>query len=224
MMTRIFLVDDHSLLRATLGEFLARRENLEIVGEAGSGKEAVGKILQVLPDIVLMDISLPDADGVAVTQEILATEPGIKVIAVTMYPEEQYLLPFLEAGGRGYINKTAADRELLEAIETVSAGELFLSRAGVQLMATRYLGKQEPEAEPPPAFKKPHDLLSERERQVLSMLSHGYTCRQVGQKIFLSPSTVETYKRRIMEKMGFQNKSEMVEYAISNHIFEEFEK
>lgn len=220
MKIRVFLVDDHSLLRITLREFLTRRENIDIVGEAGSGKEAVGEILRVLPDIVLMDISLPDSDGVTVTEEVLAIAPQIKIIAVTMHPEQQYLLRFLEAGGRGYINKTAADSDLLDAIETVYGGELFIGHDGVQVMASRYLEKDKPEAVPV-QDSTPPNMLSERERQVLCMLSHGYTSRQIGEKIYLSPSTVETYKRRIMDKMGFASKTELVEYAIRNNIFDE---
>jgi DNA-binding NarL/FixJ family response regulator len=219
--TKIFLVDDHKLLRDTLRMFLESREDIQVVGEAGNGAEAVQGVLGLQPDLVLMDLSLPDLDGVEATAQIIKGLPDIKVIAVTMHPEQLYLLKFLEAGGMGYIHKSAADRELLEAIEQVQQGQIFLSADGVQVMASQYRGRipssqpknSEGEASP--------DILSARERQVLSLLSRGYSCREIGEKLFLATSTIETYKRRISDKLQLFKKAELVEYTIRHNIFED---
>lgn len=219
--TKIFLVDDHKLLRDTLRMFLESREDIQVVGEADNGTEAVQGVLGLHPDLVLMDLSLPDLDGVEATAQIIKGLPDIKVIAVTMHPEQLYLLKFLEAGGMGYIHKSAADRELLKAIEQVQQGEVFLSANGVQVMASQYRARI---PSPRPKFSEEEaspDILSARERQVLSLLSRGYSCREIGEKLFLATSTIETYKRRISEKLQLFKKAELVEYAIRHNIIED---
>lgn len=216
---QLFLVDDHKLLRDTLRIFLESMKKFEIVGESGNGAEAVEGILQAQPDLVLMDISLPDFDGVEATARILEALPQTKVIAVTMHPEQMYLVKFLEAGGAGYIHKSAADRDLLKAIDQVLQGEIFLSADGVQVMAGQYRLKQPP---PPVASKEiSPEVLSTRERQVIVFLSRGYTCREIGEMLFLSTSTIETYKRRVNEKLQLNKKAELVEYTIRHKLFDD---
>lgn len=218
---QLFLVDDHKLLRDTLRIFLESMKKFEIVGESGNGAEAVEGILQTQPDLVLMDISLPDFNGVEATGLILEALPQTKVIAVTMHPEQMYLVKFLEAGGAGYIHKSAADRDLLKAIDQVLQGEIFLSADGVQVMAGQYRLKQPP----PPATSKEisPEVLSTRERQVIVFLSRGYTCREIGEMLFLSTSTIETYKRRVNEKLQLNKKAELVEYTIRHKLFDDIE-
>ncbi|KTE92430.1 LuxR family transcriptional regulator [Desulfitobacterium hafniense] len=218
--TKVFLVDDHKLLRDTLRMFLENCEEIEVVGEAGNGADAVKGILDLKPELVLMDLTLPDFDGVEATVQIVKALPKIKVIAVTMHPEKLYLLKFLEAGGVGYVHKSAADRELLQAIERVQQGEVFLSPEGVQVMAGQFrtqnvsLPKEEAKKDRPP------DILSARERQVLGLLSHGYSCREIGERLFLSTSTIETYKKRVTDKLNLTNRKDLVEYTIRHKIFE----
>ncbi|KTE92426.1 LuxR family transcriptional regulator [Desulfitobacterium hafniense] len=233
--TRIFLADDHTLLRNTLRLFLETKgEHLEVVGEASTAAAAVEGILCLSPDIVLMEIGLPDWDGIIVTGQILRQLPQIKMIAVTMYTEQIYLLPFLQAGGFGYIHKSATDRDLLLAIERVRQNEIFLSAAGVQIMAGRYrsqgiLEKQETaeiankmektgKAEEVEGAEILPDILSDREKQVLRLISHGYGYREIGEKLFVSTSTVETYKNRISEKLQLQKKAALIEYAIRHKL------
>lgn len=217
---KVFIVDDHKLLRDTLRMFLESEKNIQVIGEAGCGRDAVKGILGLRPNLVLMDITLPDFDGVEATAQIINALPDTKVIAVTMHPEKLYLIKFLEAGGMGYIHKSAADRELLQAIDQVMRGDIFLSADGVQVMAGRFrvqnsTTKIESKSEITP------DVLSDRERQVLALLSRGYNCREIGERLYLATSTVETYKRRVTEKLNLARGPELVEYAIRYKIFEE---
>ncbi|KTE92436.1 LuxR family transcriptional regulator [Desulfitobacterium hafniense] len=204
---RAFLVDDHTLLRNALCMLLEGQSNIEVVGGAANGAEAVRGVIQAKPDVVLMDITLPDFDGVEATEKILAVLPQTKVIAVTMHVEEVYLLQFLNSGGMGYVHKSAADRDLIKAIETVVEGEIFLSPAGVQVMARQYR-RTEKAAEIGP------DVLSDRERQVLQLTARGFTSKEIGEKLYLSPRTIETYRERITVKLKLEHRSDLVDYAI----------
>ncbi len=228
--TKIFLVDDHKLLRDTLKMFLESEKNMKVVGEAGNGVEALEGVLSLHPDVVLMDITLPDFDGVEITEKIIKALPNTNVIAVTMHPENVYLMKFLQAGGRGYIHKSAADRDLLQAIHMVQSGNVLLSPEGVQVMAGQYFtansGKHEDNkditssdiftGEPSP------DILSERECQVLQLYVRGYSCREIGQFLFLATSTVDSYKRRISEKLNLSKRADLLEYTIRHEIFEKW--
>lgn len=203
----VFLTDDHTLLRNALCMLLEEQSGLEVVGEAGNGTEALQGVIQKKPDVVLMDITLPDFDGIEATEKILNVLPKTRVIAVTMHMEEVYLLKFLNAGGMGYVHKSAADRDLLKAIETVMNGEIFLSPVGVQVMARQYCNTESVSEIKP-------DVLSERERQVLKLLARGFTSREIGEKLFLSPRTIDTYRERITVKLKLEHRSELVDYAI----------
>ncbi len=208
---RVFLTDDHTLLRNALTMLLEGEEDIEVVGEAANAADAIQGVIKVKPDVVLMDISLPDFDGIAATVKILEVLPDTKVIAVTMHMEEVYLLKFLNAGGRGYVHKSAADRDLLKAIHVVRSGEIFLSSAGVQVMANQYVNNENSGETMP-------EVLSERERQVLKLLARGYTSREIGEKLFLSPRTIETYRERIAVKLKLEHRSELVDYAIKHKL------
>lgn len=221
---RVFIVDDHQLLRDTLRMFLEKSEPIEVVGEAGNCQDAVKGALALKPEIVLMDITLPDCDGLEATVQILEQLPETKVIAVTMHQEELYLTQFLEAGGFGYVHKSAADDELIEAIKFVSKGGIFLSPRGVQVIAGQFQCQGEQSA-----VKKTGklgedispDVLSPRERQVLALISRGYTGREIGKRLFLSTSTIETYRARLSDKLQLDSRKELVEYSIRHKIFEE---
>lgn len=227
--TQIFLVDDHKLLRDTLRLFLeSKGENITVVGEASTAASAVEGILRLCPDVVLMEIDLPDSDGIKLTGQILSQLSQVKIIAVTRYTEQIYLVPFLQAGGFGYIHKSAADTDLLLAIEQAQQNKIFLSEAGVQIMADwvrqQGLPKKQEKADRAPQGQDAlegevlPDTLSERERQVLRLISHGYTYREIGEKLFVATSTVETYKSRISEKLQMQKKAKLIEYAIRHKL------
>ena len=200
----LFLVDDHSILRTSLRLFLEQK-GYRIVGEAADAQGALQWIPVAMPDVVLLDLTLGDMDGIALAQKLVSQNRSIRLIALTMHEENDYLLPFLQAGGMGYVNKSAAADELVTAIETVMADEVYVSRRGAQVLVKAQKQEKTPE-------------LSERELEVLSYVARGYTCREIGEKLFLSVRTVETYRMRLMHKLGLKNRSELVEYAAKNRI------
>lgn len=208
---RILLVDDHTLLRRALRTLLEREVNLCVAGEAGSGEEAIVQAGQLQPDIILMDITLPDMDGLEATRQIRRKHENIKVLALTMHVEEEYLLQFLAAGGNGYLHKSTADLELLRAIERVTAGEIYLGPSGVQVLANRqYVHPVAGDVDP--------EVLSRRERQVLVLVAAGYTSAEIAQKLYLSSSTVDTYRNRIANKLNLESRAQMVEYVARHHL------
>lgn len=208
---RLLLVDDHTLLRRALSALLECEENLAVVGEAGSGEEAIVLAGQMQPDIILMDITLPDMDGLEATRQIRHKYEGIKIIALTMHVEEEYLLQFLAAGGNGYLHKSTADLELLRAIEQVMVGEIYLGPTGVQVLANhQYVRSWEGDVDP--------EVLSKRERQVLMLVAAGCTSAEIAKKLFLSPSTIDTYRNRIANKLNLESRSQWVEYVTRHRL------
>lgn len=204
---RVFLVDDHTLLRTSLRLVFDGEADIDVVGEAENRMLAVEGVIEEQPDVVLMDITLPDMDGIETTKQILKILPNTRIIAVTMHLEEVYLLKFLDAGGVGYVHKSAADRDLLKAIEMAINGDIFLSSSGVQVMARQYCSTESVSTIKP-------EVLSDREQQVLKFIARGFTSREIAEKLFLSPRTIETYRERITVKLNLQNRSDLVDYAI----------
>ncbi|MCW5853596.1 MAG: response regulator transcription factor [Anaerolineae bacterium] len=205
---RVLLVDDHTVVRSGLRLLLEKEPGIEVVGEAATGQAGVETALRLRPDVTLMDITLPDFDGVETAKRIRAAWPEARLLALTMHSEDAYLVNFLSAGGMGYVRKSAADRDLVTGIRAVARGELFLQPAGVQTIVREH---RQIHAEPGQAHP---DALSERERQVLELTVKGFTSREIGEQLSLSPRTVETYRERIMEKLGLEHRSELVEYAL----------
>lgn len=205
--TKIFLVDDHNILRTSLRLYM-EQNGFEVVGEAGDGTETIKLVPEVAPDIVVIDLTLPDMDGIQLARCLLNQDPTRKLIALTMHEESEYLLPFFEVGGAGYVNKTAASDELLKAIRTVEQNGFYVSKAGMEVLTKMQRKKQRKEAL----------SLSERELEVLQLVVRGYTCREIGEQLFLSTRTVETYRMRTMHKLGLKNRSELVEYAMKHDI------
>lgn len=205
---RILLVDDHTLMRAGLRVLLGQEPDLEVVGEAATGEEAVERAAELRPDIVLMDLSMPGIGGLEATRRITAATPGVRVLIVTVHAEEEYLLPVLEAGGSGYVMKQSADSELLGAIRTVARGDVFLYPSGTRLLAQ---GFRAPRAAP---AVDPMSLLSDREAEVLRLTANGYTATEIGDRLEISPKTVDTYRQRFMEKLELRHRSEVIRFAV----------
>ena len=205
---RILLVDDHAVLRAGLRALLEAEPGFLVVGEAGTGEEAVMKVPQIRPDVVVMDLSMPGMGGLEAVRQIAALGTTARVLVLTMHGEEEHLLPVLEAGGSGYVNKRSADEELIEAIKTVASGDVFLYPSGAKLLLRGLKQKAEPGEDDPVA------RLTDREREVLGFTVEGFSSSEIGKKLFISPKTVDTYRARIMEKLNLHHRSELVKFAL----------
>ena len=206
---RVILADDHAVVRAGLKAVLGAARDIEVVGEAKDGREAVALAERLNPDVVVMDLSMGGADGTAATKEIVAKGLATRVLVLTMHAEEDYLVPLLEAGAAGYLVKSAADRELVDAVRTVARGDLY-----VRPSAARILAKGITRKDPAQAERERFEKLTTRERDVLRLVAEGYSAPEIGEKLFISPKTVDTYKQRVNEKLGLSHRADYVKLAL----------
>lgn len=210
--TRVLLTDDHAILRAGLTMLINGEDDMEVVAQGSTGREAVELAAEHQPDVLVVDISMPEGGGVWVTQQLQEVSPNTKVLALTMHDDRAYLRAVLSAGASGFVVKRAADTELLAAIRNVAAGRLHIDasmgdRVLQDLLAARPNTSQKTES-------SNADALSVRERQVLALLAHGYTNKQAAERLGLSMRSVETYRSRMSEKLGFQSRVDLVRYAL----------
>ncbi|HNW76456.1 MAG TPA: response regulator transcription factor [Bacteroidales bacterium] len=214
---RLFLVDDHQLVRDGVKALLTGITDMEIVGEANTGKELLEKIDRVDPDIILMDISLPDYSGIDLTRMLTKTNPHAKILVLSMYTSEDFIINALKAGARGYLPKNTSRHELLDAIYTIFTGQEFLaSSASHTLMKSIIRQSSEKETE----VRDLHLLLSEREIEVLKLYSDGMNNKEIGERLNISIRTVESHKNHIVRKLGLKSTVDMVKVAIRNKITE----
>jgi len=206
---RVILADDHAVVRAGLKAVLGVAKDILVVGEASNGRDAVAMAQRLDADVVVMDLSMPDMDGTAATKALAAAGARTRVLVLTMHAEDEYLVPLLEAGASGYLVKSAADRELVDAVRAVAHGDTY-----VQPTATRVLIRELMHASPAAEDQQQLDLLSDRERDVLRLLAEGYSAPDVGALLGISPKTVDTYKQRITEKLGIARRHELVRFAL----------
>ena len=204
----ILLADDHGVLRAGLRALLDAESDLEVVGEAETGEDAIEQVKELEPDIVVMDLSMPGIGGMEATRRIAAMGTATKVLVLTMHAEEEFLLPVLDAGGNGFVRKTSADEDLTHAIRTVARDEVFLYPSAAKLLLERYKHADADET------RSPLSKLTERERDVLAMTAEGFSSSEIGEKLFISPKTVDTYRSRIMDKLQLRHRSELVRFAL----------
>ena len=206
---RVVLADDHAVVRAGLKAVLGTAKDIDVVGEANNGREAVALAERFKPDVIVMDLSMGEMDGTAATKEIVAKGLASRVLVLTMHAEEDYLVPLLEAGAAGYLVKSAADRELVDAVRTVARGELYVRPAAARVLA-KGIKKREEHSDDRARFER----LTEREQEVLKLTAHGYSAPEIGEKLFISPKTVDTYKQRINEKLGLSHRADYVKLAL----------
>ena len=213
---RVVLADDHTVVRAGLKAVLGTARDIDVVGEARDGKEAIALVDRFHPDVVVMDLSMTGMDGATATKEIVAKGEDTRVLILTMHPEEEFLVPLLEAGAAGYLVKSAADRELVDAVRAVAIGDLF-----VRPSAARVLAKGLTRKDPQDADKDRYARLTERERDVLRLTAQGYSAPEIGERLFISPKTVDTYKQRINEKLGLSHRAHYVQFALRLGLLQE---
>jgi two-component system NarL family response regulator len=208
MSIRILLADDHQMLRDGLSSILASENDLEVVGEAGDGRTAVSMSRTLVPDVVVMDIAMPDLNGVEATRQIKRENPNVKVVALSMYPDRRYVIGMLEAGASGYVLKASAYDELSRAVRVVSQGKKYLSPDITGVVVDANVRSA------PTADTSPYKTLGPREREIVQLLAEGHTSPQIAQQLHISTATVDTHRRNIMKKLGIHTVVELTKYAI----------
>ena len=213
MKIRLLLVDDHAVVRSGLRMLLATEKDVEIIGEAGTAAEALASTTDLKPDVVLMDIGLPDKSGIEATQNIKARFPEVAIVALTIHEDEEYFFKMLDAGASGYVPKRAAPEELLTAIRAAATGEVYLYPSMAKLLVKDYLASDLGDKD-----KTRGKDLTEREQEVLAHLAEGETNEDIGEKLVISPKTVARHRENIMRKLNLHSRAELVRYAIRKGI------
>jgi len=211
-MIKVLLADDHAIVRAGLARIVEESGDIEVVAEASDGREAVRLGLKALPDVAVIDISMPGLDGLEVATQLLAANPALPIIILTMHEEEQYVVRAIEVGVMGYVTKRSAPEQLVASIRKVYGGARYLSEAAVEMLALR-LAKGV-------SGKSPLDSLSTREMQVLRQLALGQTNREIADTYNIGIKTVDTYRLRLLKKLNLRNNAELSRFAIQNHLIE----
>lgn len=217
MEIRIFLVDDHQLVRDGIKALLMSSPEISILGEASTGKECFEKISPEQPDILILDISLPDTTGIEITRRVTELYPGMKVLILSMYTNEDFIFNAVKAGARGYLPKNTSREELLEALHTIYEGEEFFADSIARVLLKSYVRKAKEDdsiAQGGPV------QLTTREIEILKLFAEGFINREISEKLDISIRTVETHKNHIMKKLELKSTVELIKYAIRNKIVE----
>lgn len=207
---RVLVVEDHAIIRDGVCMLLDKEPDIQVVGSANSGEAAIDLVNETNPNVVVMDIGLPGISGVEATRRVKEKSPGVRVLALTMCTDDEYLLGMLDAGATGYLLKQSMVNELVQAVKSVSNGQCFLPPSVARTVVE--------------SLRKPRDRslskhpLTEREKEILRLIGRGCTSKEIGRKLFLSPKTVENYRARIIEKLQVKNCSEAVTLAISQRM------
>ena len=210
-LTRILLVDDHTIVRDGLKQILSKHFVQATFGEARDSGEAITAIENAFWDLILLDITLPGQSGLEVLKEITSRRPGAKVLVLTMHPEEQYAARVLKAGASGYLTKETASEEVINAVTTIQAGGKYASPAFSQTLLSTL-------ANPTP--KAAHEMLSDREYQVLRMLASGKSAKEIGFDLNLSVKTISTYRTRVLQKLTLKTNADIIRYAMREKLVE----
>jgi two-component system response regulator NreC len=205
----LLLVDDHEVVRTGLRMLLENQSDMEILAEASSGEEASLLVDQYLPDVVVMDITLPDISGIEATRRLKARHPETAVVALTIHEDEQYFFEMLQAGASGYVPKRAAPDDLISAIRAANAGEIYLYPSLAKALVSDYLGRNRTEME-----EEKLETLTPREQEVLELLAEGLSNDEIAESLFISRHTVARHRENLMRKLDLHNRSELVKYAI----------
>jgi len=206
---RVLLVDDHALVREGIRALLELQNDIDVVGEASDGREAVQKAQALTPDVVVMDISMPSMGGIEATRQIVKENPSARVVILSRHDNLSYARFLLQAGASGYVPKKAVSAELAAAIRAVYAGEVFLHPSIAKAIAQDYLQLVQSEHK-----TDAYERLTEREKEILQLLAEGYSSRQIAERLYLTVKTVLNHRKNIMEKLGVDNAAQLIKYAI----------
>jgi DNA-binding NarL/FixJ family response regulator len=207
---RLFLVEDHAIVRAGLRALLATHDQLEVVGEADSGEAALAQVHDVKPDVILLDLSLPGISGIAAARALREASPAVRLVALSVHEDPEYVQGFLEAGGSGYVPKSSVETQLLDAIMAVSRGEYY---APAWLLAE--LAREMAHADP---YRRAR--LTPRELEVVRQIAQGHTFREIAEELGISEKTVATYRERASVKLGVRSRAELVRWALENDLLD----
>jgi two-component system, NarL family, response regulator NreC len=206
---RIVLGDDHTIVRHGVRKILQERRDWEVVAEAGDGREAVRQILELEPDVAIVDIGMPMLNGIEVTRQVARRASGVRVLILSMHAEEAYITQALQAGATGYLLKDSADTDLIRAVTDVAAGRSFFSPAVAKVMLDDYVRHLADKG-----IVDRYETLSEREREIFQLIAEGHSNKEIAELLSISPATVETHRARILQKLDLHNTAEVVLYAV----------
>ena len=207
MRTTVFVADDHAILRDGLATLLAAQSDMEVVGTAGNGREAIAGVLRLAPRVAIIDISMPELDGIEAARQILAGNPDVHVMILSMHAGAQHVFHALEAGVRGYLLKESASREVIEAVRIVQSGRRYLSPRVAEIVAQGVSDR---------SAVSPLSSLSQREREILKLVADGHSSARIGIMLHLSPKTVDTYRSRMMQKLHVSDLAGVIKLAIQH--------
>jgi DNA-binding NarL/FixJ family response regulator len=206
---KILIADDHTIVREGIKQILAEMPEVTVTDEARNGQEVLQNVWDKDYDIVLLDITMPGRSGLDVLKQLKNDKPALKILILSMHPEEQYAIRAFKAGAFGYLTKESSPNELIEAIRKVSIGKKYVSSSLAETLASHLEAKSE---------KPPHDTLSDREYEVMCMIASGKTVKEIAGELALSVKTISTYRARILEKMGMKNNAQLTHYTIQNQL------
>lgn len=213
--TRVLIADDHTIVRSGVRLLLEAEPDIEVVGEALDGNEALVLVEVLRPNVVLMDIAMPGMDGLEATRRIKARWPDINVLVLTMHRTDEYFFEMLKAGASGYVLKSAETGELVNAVRVVARGEVYLYPTMAHHLVQDYLSRVGGNAASDPS-------LSPREKEILKLLAEGYSGKEIAEKLVVSPSTVHTHRSNLMSKLGLSNRRELIQYARRRGMLRDF--
>ncbi len=212
-MTKVLIADDHAIVRAGLRALIGAEKGFELVGEASGGYEAISLVEKTLPDVIVLDLSMPDLDGISVTKNIRPRFPELKILVLTLHEDEALLKEAIKVGAAGYILKRAAEAELISAIQTILRGDLYVDPSMVRAL----LGEPK---KSPSIQSTSNEALTSREKEILKLIVEGYTNRQIGENLSISIRTVEGHRANISDKLGLHSRVELVRYAREHGMIE----
>jgi len=213
---RVLIADDHPMFRHGMRALLDSVPDVEVVGEAGTGDDAIALAEASSPDVILMDIKMPGINGLEATRRIVQASPGAGVLVLTMHENDEYVFQALRAGASGYMLKEAADTELITALHVVRSGQFYLSPTAQSVMVGDYLQRVRSGEE-----KDSYSSLTEREREILKLVAEGYTNNQIAERLVISPKTVDTHRTHVMDKLNLHSRAELVKYAMRRGLLED---
>jgi DNA-binding NarL/FixJ family response regulator len=211
---RVLLVDDHAILREGIKALLEKQDDIEVVAEAADGREAISRVAQFRPDVVVLDISMPMMDGLESTRQMKRDNPDIKVLVLTMHDNEEYFFQLLRAGASGYVTKKSVSRELVSAIEAVYRGESFFCPSMAKFLLSDFLRLDKA------VENTGQEELTPREREIVKLIAEGYTNQQIADLLHRSVKTIESHRSNILRKLGIHDSIELVKYAVRKKLIE----